>query len=96
MIHEGYGPGFHHRMPLSPLRGILVPIPYPGPYPVIFSVNVALSRRACERSRSTVSGQQDGLGNSNIRLTPLLMFRFRSLVEISCIRDIRRSVSAGD
>jgi hypothetical protein len=71
-------PGFATERPFPP-RGKPIPIPHPGPYLVIFSTNVALSRRACERSRkhpaesgaSVCHGTQDDLGSSNMRATLL-------------------------
>ena len=74
MLHEGYGPGFRYRMPLFPPRGILAPIPNPGPYPVIFFANREAEKHPAELSACQAA--QDGLGNSNMRATLLTTQQF--------------------
>jgi hypothetical protein len=54
VVHEGYGPGFRYRTPLFPPRGILVPIPNPGPYPVIFFANREAEKHPAELQRVRV------------------------------------------
>jgi hypothetical protein len=71
VVHEGYGPGFRYRTPLFPPRGILVPIPYPGPCPAIFFANREAEKHPYRASASGCQGMQDGFGNSNMRATLL-------------------------
>jgi hypothetical protein len=54
VVHEGYGPGFRYRTPLFPPRGILVPIPNPGPYTGIFFANREAEKHPAELQRVRV------------------------------------------
>jgi hypothetical protein len=54
VVHEGYGPGFCYRTPPFPPRGILVPIPNPGPYSAIFLANREAEKHPAELQRVKV------------------------------------------